>query len=42
MDGNEEELYAQHKRRTEKKMKIIVALLVSFFAFTLWFLLNYD
>jgi hypothetical protein len=39
---NSEELLAQHKKRTEKKMRIVVALLLSFFAFTLWFLLNYD
>jgi hypothetical protein len=39
---NNEELLAQHKKRTEKKMRVIVALLISLFAFTLWFLLNYD
>ena len=37
-----EALHAQHKRRTEQMMKIIVALLIFAFAFTLWFLLTND
>ena len=39
---DDEALYAQHKKRTEQKMMIVVALLIFAFAFTLWFLLTND
>ena len=39
---HEEELLAWHKKKTERTMKIAVSLLISAFAFTLWFLLTHD
>ncbi len=37
-----EALFAQHKLKTEKKMKVVVVLLISVFVFTLYFLLHFD
>ena len=42
LDDNDEALFVKHKKKTEKMMGIVVALLVSIFAFTLWFLLTND
>jgi hypothetical protein len=39
---NEDEIYALHKKRMEKVMRVVVALIVAVFAFTLYFLLTND
>jgi len=39
---NEDEIYALHKKQTEKVMRVVVALVVAVFAFTLYFLLTND
>ena len=39
---SEEELFAIHKKKTEKVMKIVVAIAVSVFIFTLYFFLKND
>lgn len=36
----EDDIFLQHKKRSEKHMRVAVALLVAFFIFTLWFLLS--
>ncbi len=42
LENHETELFARHKKKTERTMKIVVALLIFAFAFTLWFLLTND
>jgi hypothetical protein len=39
---NEDEIYALHMKRMEKVMRVVVALIVAVFAFTLYFLLTND
>jgi len=39
---SEEELFAIHKKKTEKAMKIAVAVAASVFIFTLYFFLKND
>ena len=36
----EDDIFLQHKKRSEKHMRVAVALLVAFFIFSLWFLLS--
>ncbi len=38
-DESEDELFAQYKKRTERTMKIVVALLAAAFLLVLYFLL---
>ena len=44
MDGkySDEELFALHKKKTEKVMRVMVAIIVAVFIFTLYFLLEND
>lgn len=39
---SEEELFAIHKKKTEKLMKLVIAIAVSVFIFTLYFFLKND
>lgn len=39
---NGDEIYTLHKKRTGKVMRVVVALIVAVFAFTLYFLLTND
>jgi hypothetical protein len=39
---SEDEIYALHKKKTEKVMRVVVAMIVAVFAFTLYFLLTND
>ena len=39
---DEEKLFARHKRQAERAMKIVVALLVAVFLYSLYFLLSDD
>lgn len=39
---NEAEIYALHRKKTEKVMRVVVALVVAVFAVTLYFLLTND
>ena len=39
---SDEELFALHKRKTEKVMRVMVAIIIAVFVFTLYFLLTND
>ncbi len=39
---SDEELFALHKKKTERVMRVIVTIIVSVFIFTLYFLLGND
>ena len=39
---NEDELFAIHKKKTEKFMRIVIAIVISVFIFTLYFFLKND
>ena len=39
---SDEELFALHKKKTEKFMRVMVAIIVAVFIFTLYFLLEND
>lgn len=39
---SDDEIYALHKKKTEKVMRVVVAIIVAVFAFTLYFLLTND
>ena len=39
---SEDELFAIHKKKTEKLMRIVIAIVISVFIFTLYFFLKND
>jgi hypothetical protein len=39
---SEDELFAIHKKKTEKLMRIVIAIVISVFIFTLYFFLRND
>ncbi|MGB8516648.1 MAG: hypothetical protein WCD45_02050 [Gallionella sp.] len=41
-ERNEQANYAEYKKQTERKMKIVVSILLGIFIFTLYFLLTSD